>query len=402
MRRGMVPRLLIIGASVYLLTFIFAVTVAGAQDFRTGTNVTVAKSQTLDKSLFASGRTLDIAGTVKGDVFCAGQSITISGKVTGDVICAGQNVRIAGTVGGDIRVAGQTVALDASVAGNLTVAAQQFSSSSQSKVAGDAEIGATDINLNGAIGRDLAVAGSSVTIASSIGRDVTGTMQDLSLSSKANIGGDVVYTSDNKLQQSSGSQVAGQVSQRTPRPQQQHHTYGSIVGVSLALALYTFVALLLLALALVLLVPRLFQAATTMAIRHMGKTFLIGFLATILVPLVIVALMISVIGIPLALLTLLVWILLLSLSGPMAAYLAGRFMLRKVSDNAIFYMLAGGAVLLLLYFIPFFGIGVVVVSVWFGLGAILLMLRHIPRPSYDTARYVSGHKDSKTVTVRSE
>lgn len=92
--------------------------VAQAQACSSNTQA-VAATETVDGTLFAAGRTVDIAGTVNGDVFCAGREYAVSGTVNGDVICAAQARRVSGTVEGDVRAAGRAVTIgDGRIAGN--------------------------------------------------------------------------------------------------------------------------------------------------------------------------------------------------------------------------------------------------------------------------------------------
>ena len=91
----------------------------------------------------------------------------------------------------------------------------------------------------------------------------------------------------------------------------------------------------------------------------------------------------TVIGIPLALLSGLAWLLVVLLAGPFAAYLLGTWLIPR-HRNPILVMLLGAIILFLLYLIPFLGFLVWLVAAWFGVGMILrqLFLR-IGRPHYD-------------------
>lgn len=366
---------------VMALPILVLAAVAQAQSFRSGDNVTVAQGETLNQTLFASGRTLDIAGTVNGDVFCAGQNITVSGTVNGDVICAGQSLSVTGRVNGSVRLAGQDVTVNGQVSGNTTVAGQSFTLDSKSKIGGDLSAVGSDITLNGPVGRDAAFGSGTVTVNSSVGRDIKAAVSTLTLGSKANVSGNINYTSSKDLIRNSGAVVGGSIIRNAPR-QQEHVRPGSIVAFGWLAALYVFISFLLIALVLVLLLPRVFYVPAEYARHHMVKTFLVGLVSSIVVPVVLIGLMFTVIGIPLALFAGLVWLVLVLLSGPFAAFLLGRLILRSVTDNPIWTMLLGGAILLILYFIPFLGVLTTLLTLWFGLGTILLRTAHLPKPDY--------------------
>ena len=361
---------------------------AHAEDnFRTGNDVTVAKEESLDTSLFASGRTIDIAGTVDGDVFCAGQSITITGHVTGDVICAGQTITISGNVDGSVRVAGQTVAVGGTVGHNLTAAGQTVTLDASSTVKSDAEIGAQTATLNGTIGRDLAAGATSMTVNGTVNRNVQASVSDVTLGSSSLIRGDLTYVSAHDAHRETGAQVSGKVSrQQPPASQENGPRIGAIISGSFLSVLYLAIALLLVSLALILIFPQAIHDATEVAVRSPWKTLLVGFLASFIGPIVLLVLTFTVVGIPLAVLGGLAWILIVCLAVPFAAYYLGSLLLSKSTNNPVWIMLLGTAIIVVLYLIPIVGFVAWLVATWFGLGIILLQARHLPRPRYDIAR----------------
>ncbi len=352
---------------------------AHAQTFRSGNSVSTPAGGTVDSSLFITGQSVDVSGTVRGDVFCAGQNVHITATVFGDVLCAGQSLTITGKVSGDVRLAGQSVSLGSNVAGNATVLAQNYTQESGARVGGDLSVSGHNIQLNGPVGRDLAAAANKLTIASSIGGGVQATTQQLALAHGAYVGGGISYTSAQTLTRAGGVDVDGTITHHTPAK-----GHGSAAVVALWL-LYLFLALLLVALLLVLIAPWAFHAAAEAARARLLRTFLIGLVASIVVPALLLALALTVIGLPLAILLGLLWLVIMLLAGPFAAYLLGRLLLRRRTDNAIWTMLLGATVLILLSFVPFLGVLISVVAYWFGLGAIVQYVTHVPKPQYHMA-----------------
>ena len=353
---------------------------AHAQTFRSGDTVSTPSGGTVNSSLFVAGQSIDVGGTVRGDVFCAGQNVHLTATVLGDVLCMGQNVTISGRVSGDVRLAGQSVSLGSVVAGNATVAAQDFTEESGARIGGDLSINAHQVKLSGPVGRDAAIASGGVTIANSVGRNVQARVQELRLASGARVGGNISYTSPQPLVRASGAVVTGKITHYTPAA---HH--GSLAAGLLWL-LYLFAALLLAALLLVLLLPWMFHAAAELARRRLWRTFLIGLVASIVVPVLLLTLAFTIIGLPLALLLGLVWLVIMIVSAPFAAYLLGRLLLRRATDNAIWTMLLGAALLIIVSFIPFLNVLVDLVAYWFGLGMVLQYVVHLPRPHYHMAQ----------------
>lgn len=377
-----------------VLCFVVAFSWAGiakAHRFHTGSNVALSAKETINETVFAAGRTVDIGAEVFGDVFCAGQTVTITGTIHGDVMCAGQNVNVTGTVDGDVRLAGQTVVVGAAIAGNATIGGQSFTLNSSGSVAGDITLGSTDATLNGVVGRDVAIGGENVTLASEIGRNVKGMTTNLTLATGANIKGNVDYTSKNEVSKADGATIGGKIARTEPKESPKPKN-GALFGFGFVWFLYWFAALLFASILLVLLFPRFFQEVTDQAFPAPWKALLTGFIAHLAAPVLLLILGVTVIGLPFVVILALAWFLVLLLSGPAFAFYLGRLVLRDAS-NVLLIMLVGSAILLVAYFIPLIGFVAVVAVMWIGVGMILLeAFRRTPRPRYTL---VAGSKTKK-------
>ncbi len=354
--------------------------IASAHDFRSGTSVVVEQAAVIDNSIFVAGRTIDINAEVFGDVFCAGQTITVSGTVHGDVICGGQTITISGIVDGDVRLAGQTVTLQAAIAGNATIAGETFTQSSSSEIGGDLTAGSNDIILNGRIGRDVAVGGGNVILTGEVGRNIKGDVNQLELFKAAKVGGNIAYTSTNDINDA-GASVAGLISRTDV---QQSSNRGEMFGLGLAWFIFLFVSMLLVAMAIALMFPAVLRNVTDRALPRPWRALLVGLVASIVVPVLLVIVAVTIVGLPLAFLLGLLWLLVSMLSGPFSGYYLGRLLLKN-SQHTLKIMLVGSSALLVLYFIPFVGFFALITAYWIGSGMILLELtRRTPRPLYAT------------------
>lgn len=366
--------------SVLFLLIIFSVQTQAWTEFRTGNGGTVRADETVDNTVFIGSKNVDIAGTVNGDVFCGAQTVNISGTVNGDVICGAQTINISGSVEGDVRLGAQTVNLTGTVSRNATIAAQTINTDSKSQIAVDADFGASDVNLNGNIGRDLAVGGANINIGGSVGRDIKSSADKISLSPSAKVGGGIDYTSRNKISVANGAAVAGQVTQHEPKKEK-----GSLVKLMFfgGVAALIF-ALVLLACALVVtaLFPQAVHRVSSQGIARPWRSLLVGFIASIVAPIIGVILLFTVVGIPLAILMFIAWMLIAMTSGLFTAYYVGRRVWTS-QNNALLRVLAGGAILLILYMIPFIGFLIMLLAFWLGVGMVLQELKtRTPSPKY--------------------
>ncbi|MFC7859452.1 hypothetical protein ACFQ9D_01845 [Arthrobacter koreensis] len=301
---------------------------------------------------FYSGLNVNVSDDVSGDVYASGQRITISGNVTGDVIAAGQNINITGNVDGNVRLAGQDVTISGEVSRSGTIFASTV-----------------DVTDTGSFGDDLVGAAGDIDIAGEVGRDVAVGVGDLTID--GTVGGNVTYNSSNEADIADGA-VSGTTEQIVPQPNEEPTTGEKFAGWLLGL-LYALVALSLITAAAGWLLPRLLHRVTDQLIPRPWKALLVGFVAFIVVPLVLLLLLFTVIGAPLALTALLVWLTLMLATFVFGAYYIGRLIFRN-RQHPVIMALVGGVVLIVALQIPWLNVLVWFAMVFFGLGAQLLAL----------------------------
>ncbi|GAA1974292.1 hypothetical protein [Microbacterium pumilum] len=301
---------------------------------------------------FYAGAFIDVSGAIDGDVYAAGQSVTISGDVTGDVIAAAQTITITGTVDGDVRLAGQDVSITGEVSRSGTVFASNFT-----------------VDDSGSFGDDVVAAAGRVTIAGDVGRDVAVSVGRLVID--GSVGGSVTYMSRDDAQIADGA-VDGTVERVEPpqTPRVEVSPWAVFIGWILGV-FYSLVALSLITLLAGLLFPRWLHRVTDHLIPSPWKALLVGFVASIAVPLALLFLAVTIIGAPLALAGALVWTLMVFATFVYGAYYIGRLLFRG-TQHPVVKALVGGVILIVALQIPWLNVVVWLAMVFFGLGAQLL------------------------------
>lgn len=352
-----------------VLSALAFVGVAGASSFKSGNSVTVAASETINSMLFAAGSNVDIAGTVNGDVYCAGQTVTISGTVHGDVFCAGRSIIISGKIDGGVRLGGQTVTLSGTVGNSATIGAQDFIIDKNGVISRDLLGGIQNTTINGRIGRDMVAGSRTLTINGFVGRDINSGVETLAVGSTGRVGGNVEYISTTDLTVTSGGKILGTVTRTEPTNDQNKNV--SPAGIRFGWFVFVILTALALVLILVGLFPRILNDSAVLAIKKPGQTVLVGTIAAIMAPVLIVTLMFTVVGLPVAILILLVWLAIMIVSGPFAGYLLGKVMLKN-QKQPVLIALAGTSVLTVTYFIPIIGFFTLLAAYLFGTGMVLM------------------------------
>ncbi len=332
---------------------------------------------TTDRTIFRAGRTVTITGTVNGDVFCAAQTVNINATVNGDVICAAQTMNVNGTVNGSVRLAGQSLTLGAKVERNASLAGQDIIVEHTAQVGQDMSLAAQTISVNGNVTRDLTGAGNNMDMRGAVvGRDMLAYANKLVLADNTEVKGNVTYTSPSTVQRDGTTKIGGNLTYHKSAERQHRSGNGLVV-----FKLFWMVAMTALAVVLVALFPALFRRWNTGWGANFGWAVLVGFVAMFVLPVMIFALMATVVGIPLGLLLLLLWLIVMLLSMPVAAYIGGSQLVPQL--HPVWVVLIGSVVLGLIELIPVVGWIVGMIAYWLGSGALLMgFYRHYRHPVY--------------------
>jgi cytoskeletal protein CcmA (bactofilin family) len=338
-----------------------------------GSNVTLAKSETHNGTYYALGQTVTLDGNVNGDVVCAGQEVTINGSVSGDVICGAQTLTVNGPVSGSIRVAGQTVNLNGTVGRNVTAAAQTLELNSGAKISGEIAVAGQTVVVSAPIAQLMYAAAQDLTLNSAVAGDVNAEMSAFHLGPDAKVAGSFTYTSSDSFAIDK-TQVAGDVVHHVKaKPAARQH---STAAAWLGRLLYWIVSATASMLLAVWLVPRLIRSVTNQMLRRPQASFGWGALGIIVVPVLLFVMMLTVIGIPLALILTALWVGILLVSGAFSGVALGQLILgRKTADQEFLVRsaLIGVPLVEIVLAVPWLGLLGLVGAVWV-LGGMLLSL----------------------------
>lgn len=367
---------LIAFAIILLVVIITQITSSKTINVEPVENVNVSHSQIIDNSFFGAGQTVDIAGTINGDLYVAGQTVNISGTINGDILGAGQIVNISGDVAGDIRIAAQSLIVSGTVGKSATIASQTISLEKNSIINNDLIFTADSATLGGYIGRDVSAAGVNLSVTGDIVRDLSGPVSSLTLADNSRVGGSINYISQNDLSRQESAIVDGDIVRQEPEQTKAAASSSDTV----ANIIYMILSLLVVMLVASLLLPRWLESVTDQALPTPWRALLVGIVSTIVVPFIILLFIITIVGLPLAFIAMLVWLVLLVGGSIAFAYYLGRLIYRG-NRTPLTTGLVGGCAAILLLYIPIINILAIIIGGSIGIGAVLLEIKK-RRPYY--------------------
>jgi hypothetical protein len=365
------------GATIALPSMTHAATFQGGQ-------VITVSTSTPDNAYYGAGE-VSVDSPLPADLAAVAGTITVSAPVAGDAMLAGGTVDVQKPIAGDVRIIGGRVNTEDTVGGDLVVAGAFVTANGKAK--------------------DTHIAGGTVTLTNGSNGPVTIYGADVTLSGEFN--GDVEVVASDKITLGEGTIIHGIFKYNAPQqagiPASAHIDGGvDYIGSAAFLptvqeaktfavaGLWVFIFVRLAAvLVAVGLIAGLFPLLTDRVVssvitRTPEQTILVGLLGLasfILIPMIVLLLLVSFVGIGIAIILGVTYVLFLLLSYIFAAVLAGATFMRIIRRKSDWHIswrgaLIGVVMLYLIGLIPILGLVIEVVLCALAGGVLLSLAYH--------------------------
>jgi hypothetical protein len=249
---------------------------------------------------------------------------------------------------------------------------------SGAKVGGDLGLAGQTASVNGPVEKDVYGVLESLSLGAAVG-GVTARVNSLTMGPSASVKGDVKYSSEQTIDLDK-SKVGGQIQHTAVTHANKAQRENDAAKAGLAFRLYWIVAAVLTGLVFVLLAPRAVGRVARTMLERPGASIGWGLVVALLAPVLVILLLITVVGIPLAILTGVVWLLLMGTSGLFAGIAAGVWFLERAEWRRGSLLWAAGVGIplsVVIFSIPFLGPLVALVASWWGVGGLSLAARRL-------------------------
>ena len=333
--------------------------------------VLIPADQVIDDSLFAAGDTVIIDGTINGDLIAFASLVTVHGTVKGNIVTAAQNVEILGTVEGSVIAAGSSVQVNGKVTRNALGFGNSVSLGKDGSVGGDFGAFGSRIRIDGSIIRSFYGFGHA-DIAGTIGRNAVFRGTSITVLSSARIGGDLTshVQKAESVQVEPGAVIGGkqnvELNKREPRK-------SSIFGTVFSEALHVAAAFVT-GIVLLLLFPAI-RRVTFSEIQTILISGGVGFLGLVAMPFAALILMITLVGIPVALISFVAWVVGMYLAKIIVANFIGRTLIARNGDRfstSALGLIVGLVLVFVAINLPYIGGLIHFILVLIGFGGLIL------------------------------
>jgi len=346
---------------------------------RSGTDVNFNQSDQMNGTTYAAGQQITVDTPLPGDLICVGQDIFINQPVAGDIICAAENLMIKADIGGSVRLIGSQINLSGQVERNIMLFGSDLVIDSHTEIKGETLLAGRFLDSRGRYGQDFHGAVSQAKLYGEYAGPVNlmvgdyGDQAGLQINSGAKLEQGLVYRSNLTAQIDPAAEIKGEIVKKDLPAKYQPDKKAAVSGWLWTRLLKLFM-LLATGLVIISLWPKLGDNLAKIAKQQPVKLVLKGLLVLIVMPALVFLAALTIIGLPLAAIILVIWLILLYSAKLVIGYWLGRQILPQIKNN-IWPFLVGTTILMAVIYVPVIGWLVGVIVTWWGIGAIWQMIK---------------------------
>jgi cytoskeletal protein CcmA (bactofilin family) len=326
--------------------------------------------------VYAGGALVTVDSDVEGDLVVGGGSVTINANITGDLIAAGGQITLNGNVDDDVRVAGGSIIINGNVGDDLIASGGQLNVSSDTLIGGSLVFGVGFSNILATINENVLGGGGKLILGGTVYGDVTAEIQEsMTLTPDASINGNLVYKSLREAELNE-DQVGGFIEHKELSIEEAEFSTDVETMFSrfhIYYQIFKYLTMLILAIVVVTLLPATLLSTTKICKEKPWRSLGLGFVLWICAIAAAIILSITLIGIPLAFITVSILAIAWAFAKVYAAMFIGSLLIKpkKNSKGKMFGVIAlGGFIIMIVGMIPILGWLLTLIVVMLAFGAL--------------------------------
>ncbi len=341
-------------------------------------NVNIGQNEKI-KNLYTAGNLVSIDANVQKGVHAVGNVVTINGNVGGTVYSGAGTLFINGTVGGSVHGGGGSIIINNSIANDLFMGGGHTVISKSASVGDDLFIGGGTIDIQGPVYGNAYIGGGVVTINSEIHGNVKIVSADkLKLGSNAKINGNLEYNSKNKIEIEEGALVLGETSiinKKSEAGSDKDTMFSALFAIISIAILIKLLGLIIVGLLLIYVFKNITESTVKEGVNNLWKSFGTGLVLVFIIPIIMVLLFVTIIGIWPGIILGILYILSILLAISFAGITFGSWLVKIIGKNENYpinwkVVVGGVLALMLIKVIPIIGGVIGCIFVLTSLGAI--------------------------------
>jgi cytoskeletal protein CcmA (bactofilin family) len=162
-------------------------------------------------NVYLAGAEAHTAGPIPGDLVAAAGRIRVDHAVRGDAVLGAGSIEVYGNIGDDLRAAGAVIVVSGRVGGEALLAGGSVSLGPNAQIDGRTWIAGNDIGVGGRLHDGLTIYGKNALLLGEVDGPVEINAEQIEILGSARILGDITYSSNHEIKIEPGAIIAGRV-----------------------------------------------------------------------------------------------------------------------------------------------------------------------------------------------
>ncbi len=347
-----------------------------ALNVKSAEGVFIPQDKVVEGNFYVAAKNITVEGVIDGDLIVAAQSINIKGKVTGDIISLSQGLQVDGEVSGNIRSISTNYAnINSRIGKNVNILSNNLVIGEKADITWNVLMGTVLSEVKGTIRGELNGFTNNLKVSGIINNNINLRINDkeknlgnnIQLSEESKINGDLNYLAAKTLNIDK-NKVRGSINftEKSFQKNTKEVLWDLLVAIFSALVL---------GLVIVSLFKKFTQKTLLNIEKNWNKNLLFGLLTLIITPIIAILLAITLIGLPLSIIVILLWLISLYVAkvvfGIYLGYLLRTHLFKIKKINLNMSLLLGVPLAWILFSIPVVGRVLSILSILIILGTLL-------------------------------
>uniref|UniRef100_A0A7V1EI83 DUF8173 domain-containing protein n=1 Tax=candidate division WOR-3 bacterium TaxID=2052148 RepID=A0A7V1EI83_UNCW3 len=367
---------------IIIFTIILALSVPGnALVFKSGRDIVIGSDEVIDDDLIATARKVKIDGRVNGDVFAFAQEVIISGTINGSIYTGGSEIKYNAKNCRSIWAFCGSLQTDGNIENNLLFFGGQLKTEKNTLIKKDLIAYGGEVNIDGEIQGIVKGEMGRFNLNGKIGSANIGANKT-SIKSGSSIMGDLFIKGKNEPQIDPDAKILGKTEYKKIEEKDGKHKNGGFGGF---IKTIFFISRLIIGIILIALFKPFITKTNEILRNSTWKSLGFGFLTIITIPVAMVITLITVIGIPISIFCLFLFLTIAYLSGIVFATGFGEVLIRLIKrEGAIspfISFILGIIIVSLVSLIPYLSFFLRLATLFFGTGMLVILFNNLWKKS---------------------
>ncbi len=345
---------------------------------KTGQDVVIGVDEVIDDDLIAMARSVKIEGRVNGDLYAFAQKVKVENMVNGSIFTGGNKIEINAKNCRSICAFCGSLKTESNIENNLLFFGGSLKTEKANTINKDVIAFGGEVMIEGEVGDEVKGSMGSFHLNGKVGK-VDISAERVNIDSNTTVMGDILIGTEEEPNINPNAKILGKTEFK--KIEEKVHRPKRGIGFVGFLKILFFISKIVIGIILIALFKPYIKKTNEILKSSTWKSLGFGFLTIIIIPVVTVITLATIIGIPVAIFGVFVFLTLAYISGIIFATGLGDWIIRLVKKDGMvspyLAFIIGFVIFTLVCLIPYLGFFIRLVVIFLGTGMIVLLLNKI-------------------------